>query len=271
MRKTHRLGKVNQLLIAALPPIIFLAGLILYNVFRFVMPAAFSVDKTRKVEALEVMGGISPLSKNGLPIPQPQSLRAGGTSKLVISRPAADGDYLLVSGVLSASFLKSKIELDRMLHLNLSKNDVWVESDGERVEAFVLLPREYDDPLEVDDPTTDPNDPVFYRLYQNPVLLTTPQGSASGGSFFSDNGMEVKCESGTGTTGTLGMPAVQLLFTMDPDSSAWVTISRNYRVQHTAIGTADLALGVLIPRDAPGEGSFQIVVLGESVASIGRR
>lgn len=62
---TPRRGKVNQLLIATIPPIVFLAGLMLYNAFRFVMPASFSVEKTRSVEALEVIGGMTPLAKMG--------------------------------------------------------------------------------------------------------------------------------------------------------------------------------------------------------------
>lgn len=271
MRRAERRGKTNQLLIAIVPPIVFLAGLMIYNAYKFVMPSAMTVDKTRVVEALEVIGRLSPLTSNGLPIPQPQSIRAGGSSVLVVTRPAQDGDYILVTGMVSASFLQDKIGLDKMLHIKLERSNITVESGGESVEAVVLVPRTETEPLTVDDPTTDPDDPAIAKLYKEPKFVTAPAGSISGRTFTSDNGMTVDCQAAFGTSGTLGMPAAQLHFTLDPDSSAWIQMSHNYRIQHTAIGTEDLEIGLLIPREAPGKESFDVKILGESVATVRRR
>ncbi len=266
-----RRGKVNQLLIATIPPIVFLAGLMIYNAYRFVKPADFSVEKTRAVEALEVIGGVSPLAKNGLPIPQPQSVRAGGSSKLVVTRQASDGDYIMVSGSISAGYLASKIELDKMLHLRLQRRDFRITSDGEEIGAIVLVPRTETNPLVVDDPSTDPNDPAFGNLFVNPSLLSIPAGTATAGQFVSDNGMSVQATPSLGNTGSLGMPAAQLHFTLDADSKAWVTMPTTYRVQHTAIGSADVQIGILIPRNAGSGGSFEVNILGESVATVSQR
>lgn len=189
----------------------------------------------------------------------------------MITRPASEGHYILLTGTISAGYLQDKIELDKMLHLRLQSQDIRVTSGGEPVEAFVLVPRTQTNPLVINDPTTDPNDSAYGNLYTNPVLLSVPEGTTSMGKFTSAGGMTVQANQSLGNTGSLGMPAVQINFTIDADSSAWVTMPHTYRVQHTAIGMEDVAIGILIPRDTPGEDSFEVVILGESVATVRRR
>ncbi len=276
MLASGRRGGVNQVLIAIVPPIIFLAGLLVYNAYKWVVPSAFTVDRTTTVEALEVLDGINPLGKAGLFIPQPQSLRSGGSSRLVVSRAADDGAFILVTGQISASFLQEKIPLDRMLHLQFLRNSIRVESAGESVEAVVLILRTETNPLVVEAPSVD--SPVSSSaLFADQSLLPVPAGTTFPTMFVSNNGMSVACSlgEGSGTIGPVDLSSLvvssQLEFTLDPESSAWIEMPKTLRFQHTAIGMENPEIGLLIPRDAAGSDPFEIVLLGEPVATIQRR
>lgn len=269
MWRVKRQGKVNPLLIAILPPIVCLAAVMVYSAFRWAVPAALTVERTDRVEALEVLGGINPLQQNGLLISQRQSLRTGGSSRLIFTRPAGDGYFTLVSGTISASYLKSKIEMDKMLHLKIDRQDLRVEQDGEEVASVVMFPRKETTPLVVDDPTIDPNNPAIANLYVSPTLLNNPPGAATGTKFVSDNGMTVDCTATMGSSGTISLaPVNQLEFKIDGGSTAWVQMGRSVRVQATAVGTEDLEVGILIPSDADANERFDVFLLGDKVATV---
>ena len=153
---TLRAGKSNQALIAIFPIVLILSGLMVYNAYKWFSPDPFIIAKSQRVEALEILGGFMGVAKNGLPIPQPQTVPRGGSSTLVITHPAIDdGPFQLISGRVSASYMIDKIELDRMLQLRINADQIKVESGGEVVDATILVPRTRTEPLLVDAPTSD--------------------------------------------------------------------------------------------------------------------
>ena len=256
-------GKVNPLMVAAVPPIIFLAGLMVYNIYRAVVPPAFTVDneQTGQVEAMDVIGQISPIRSNGLPIPQASSLRAGGSSRLVITHKANNGAFLLVSGTISSGFLIDKVPLDNMLHLKFPSTNVRVQSGGETVKSFLFYSRKETAPLRTADPNTNPDVSVLSLLFTTPVIKPVPPGIIYPGKYVSDNGMTIECLGGGFSSG--------LEFSLDDDSLAWIETPRNIAIQHTAIGTDDLPIGILIPLD-DGTDPYSIIMFGEEVASVDR-
>jgi hypothetical protein len=236
------------------------------------VPSAFSIDKTEVVEALEVIGGLSPLRKNGVQVAQAESLRGGGSSRLVVTHPAPDGAYLLVRGPVSAGFLADKIPLDKMLHLPINSTDISVQSDGQPVSGvMMLLSRTETNPLRADASIPDDVD-LFDILYVNTILTPAPAGTKTDGKFTSNNGMVVDAGAAMGRQGAVSLgDSMELTFTLDPLSRAWAEMPRTVRLQHTAVGAENLDLGILIPRSAPGTGTFKIFVMGEEVASVKRK
>ncbi len=271
MRVTARRGKVNPVLVALVPPIVFLAGLMVYKGFRTVVPSAFSIASMQRVEAMEVIKGVSPTTKNGLPIPQNTSLRSGGSSRLVIARPANNGAHLLVSGSISAGFLAEKNELDKMLHFKFGRHSIEVESGGESVDAVLFFSRTETKPLRLDDPNTNPDISVFDLLYNNITLKPVPPGFIEGNKYTSDNGMTIDVSMGLGQSGAITLGEVpQLNISVDSGSTAWVEMPSTVRQQHTAVGSKPLDIGILIPRKAKGSEPFVIKMFGEEVATIPR-
>lgn len=271
MRSCIRHGKVNPVAAALVPPVIFLAGLMVYKAVKVVAPSALTIDKTQKVEAMEVIKGISPVTKKGLEIPQAASLRGGGSSRLVIAHPTENGAFLLVSGTISAGFLGDKIELDKMLHLRFSRSQIEVTSGGEPVDAVMLYSRLETNPLIVDDPNTNPEISVLDLLFANQTLKPVPPGYLKDNYYESDNGMRIEFSMSMGRSGTISLGDVpQLNFKLDPESTAWVEMPRTVRVQHKAIGTEDLKIGILIPQD-DGTEPFVITMLDEEIATVRRR
>lgn len=271
MQFSLRAGKVNPILVALVPPIAFLAGLMVYKGFRTVVPSAFSIDSTQRVEAMEVIKGVSPTTSKGLPIPQTTSLRSGGSSRLVIARAASNGAHMLVAGSVSAGFLAEKNELDNMLHFKFSRSNLRVESDGQPVEAVLLFPRTHTEPLRVDDPSTNPEVSVMDLLYANTTLKPIPPGFIEGTKYESDNGMVIQVGMGFGKSGALNLgERSQLNITLDSNSTAWVEMPSTVRQQHTAIGSEPLEVGLLIPLKGSGSGPFVIKMFGDEVATIPR-
>ena len=270
-RRSLRSGKVNPIAVALVPPIIFLAGLMVYNGFRAVVPEALAISKTQQVEAMEVLKGIASTTKKGLEIPQAASLRAGGSSRLVIARPANDAAYLLVAGTISASFIGEKVELDRMLYLRFSRSALRVESGGKAIDAVLLYARTETNPLVVDDPSTNPEISVFDLLFANQTLLPVPGGMLYSNRYESDNGMKIEVTMSTGQSGAISLTDVpQLNFKIDSESTAWIEMPKTVRVQHKAVGTENLNLGMLIPLDDGGSDPFTISLFNEQVASVNR-
>ena len=264
MGSTLRAGKSNQALIAIFPIVLILSGLMVYNAYKWFSPDPFIVAKSQRVEALEVLDGFMGVTRKGLPIPQPQTVPRGGSSTLIITHPVVeDGPYQLIFGRISASYMIDKIELDRMLQLRVNANQIKVESGGEAVEATILVPRTKTEPLLVDAPTSDSPEGEQPEYFVNKILLPAPTGTIEGLSFESDNGMVVE---GPEDFDFLG----QLEFQLDEDSQAWLTMPKMYRVQHTAVGTEDLELAIIIPLD-DGTEPFEISMFGEKVATIRRR
>jgi hypothetical protein len=109
-------------------------------------------------------------------------------------------------------------------------------------------------------------------LYVSSTLQPAPAGTITDGKFTSNNGMVVDAGAAMGRTGAVGLgDSLELTFTLDSLSSAWVEMPRTVRLQHSAVGAENLDLGILIPRSAPGTGPFKIIILGEEVASINRK
>ena len=271
MQASSRCGKVNPVFMAVIPPIIFLAGLMIFNAFRAVVPTAFAVQSTQQVEAMEVIKGISPTTKNGLPVPQAASLRGGGSSRLVIAHPASDGAFLMVSGSVSSGFLADKAGLDKMLHLKFDRSRIQVESGGNPVDAVLFFPRKETNPVVVDDPNTNPEVSVMSLLYSNITLKPIPPGTIEGTTYTSDNGMKIEVEMSMGRSGAISFGDVaQLNIKIDSQSTAWIEASRSIRQQHKAIGTEDLEIGLLLPLKNSGTESFVIKMFDEEVATIPR-
>ncbi|MEM8945753.1 MAG: hypothetical protein AAGD11_11260 [Planctomycetota bacterium] len=271
MQDSLRHGKVNPVAIALVPPIIFLAGLMIYSGFRAVAPSALTIASTQRVEAIEVIKGISPVTKRGLEIPQTASLRSGGSSRLVIAHSASNGAFLLVSGTISAGFIGEKVELDSMLHLKFARNTFRVESDGKPVDAFVFYCRLETKPLIVDDPNTNPEVSTMDLLFANQSIGPVPPGMLYADRYESDSGMKIEATMSFGPSGTMGLGEVaQLNFKLDPSSTAWIEMPRNVRLQHKAVGTENIDVGILIPLNDRGSGPFSISMFGEEVASVGR-
>lgn len=270
MGKNLRWGKTNQALIAVFPAVLILSGVMVYSAYKWFVPDAFSVVKSRRAEALVVLDGFSCQTKKGLPIPQTQSLRRGGSSRLIISHPAPDGKYLLVSGPISAGYMIEKIPLDTMLHLEFSSSQIRVESGGEEIAAVVMVPRTETTPLVVDAPSMlVAEGEVPPMPFDEDGEIPRPAGAVSGSSFNSDNGMSVQYTGAVGQSGTISLGDVaQLQFTLDESSRAWVEMPRKYRIQHQAVGTSDLEIGILIPQNPANTEPFEIYIFGEKVASV---
>jgi len=272
MQKLRRHGKANQMLIAIIPPVVFFSGLMLYNAYKWFVPSPFTVAQTETVEALEVLDGVSATAKNGLPIPQPQSLRNGGSSRLVVSRPAADGAFTLVTGHIWPGFLKEKNSLDQMLHISFSRSSIRVESGGEPVDTVVMLPRTHISPLVVDAPSSLLNVDTQSELFASQTLLPVPAGSATPVKFTSDNGMSVECAFAIGKSGTISFGTTpQMEFSLDSMSSAWIEMPKTYRIQYQAVGAENLEIGLLISTDDGGTEPYTVQMFGEQVATIRRR
>jgi hypothetical protein len=268
-RRTHQ-GAVNSAALVVFAGLVILCTILLSKGYRYLVPPAFTVEKTEVVEALEVLGGLSPLNQNGLQVAQTESLRSGGSSRLVVTRSAPDGAYLLVRGPVSAGFLKDKIPLDKMLHLPINNSDISVQSDGQPINAMLLLTRS-NHPVRADANIPADTNP-FDALYVNNILQPAPAGTKVDGKFTSNRGMIVDADTTRGQEGPVSLgESLELTFTLDPLSKAWIEMPRTVRLQHSAVGAENLDLGILIPRNAPGTRPFKIVILGEEVASINRK
>lgn len=268
----QRIGAINPAQLVIFAGMAILCVVLLANAYKFFVPSAYTIDKTDVVEALEVMKGVSPLRKNGVPLAQAESLRGGGSSRLVVTRPAADGAFELATGKVSHGFVAGKLPLDKMLHLAVNANEIIVTCDGQPVQAVLLVPRTETNPLRVDAVSSDPEVDVVSTLFTNQTLLPAPAGTTSPGKFVSNNGMSVDTGLDMGKTGAVSLgEALELAFTIDPLSSAWVEMPRTVRLQHTAVGSEDLLLGILIPRNTPGTGAYKVTMFGEEVASIPRK
>jgi hypothetical protein len=271
MYRRRRLGAVNPAALVVFVGLAILCAILAVNAYKFFVPSALAVEKTEVVEALEVIGGLSPLRKNGVQVAQAESLRGGGSSRLVVTRTAPDGAFLLVRGPVSAGFLAGKIPLDKMLHLPVNATDISVQSDGQPVNAMLMLARTETNPLRADASLPEDVD-LFDILYVSSTLQPAPAGTKTDGKFTSNNGMVVDAGAAMGRTGAVGLgDSLELTFTLDSLSSAWVEMPRTVRLQHSAVGAENLDLGILIPRSAPGTGPFKIIILGEEVASINRK
>src|SRR5690606_24305319 len=117
MRLPNRVGAANPAPLVIFVCLAVLCAILISNAYRYFVPPPFVVERTEIAEALEVIGGLSPLRQNGLLVAQAESLRGGGSSRLVITHPALDGGFVLVQGSVAAGFLADKIPLDKMLHL----------------------------------------------------------------------------------------------------------------------------------------------------------
>jgi hypothetical protein len=270
MCRRHPLGAVNPAALVVFVGLAILCAVLLVNGYRYLMPSALTVEKTEVVEAIEVIGGLSPLRKNGVQVAQAESLRGGGSSRLVVTHPAPDGAYLLVRGLVSAGFVADKIPLDKMLHLPINTTDISVQTDGQPVNAMLLLSRN-ENPVRAD--ASLPEDvELLDILYVNTTLQPAPAGTKTDGKFTSNNGMVVDAGTAMGRQGAVSLgDSMELTFSLDAVSKAWVEMPRTVRLQHSAVGAENLNLGILIPRSAPGTGPFKVIILGEEVASINRK
>jgi hypothetical protein len=254
MNPRRRWGGINPAQLVVFVGLAVLCIILLANAYRFFVPSALTVEKTEVVEALEVIGGLSPLRKNGVQVAQAESLRGGGSSRLVITRAAPDGEFL------------------RMLHLPVNSSDISVQSDGHPVTVVLLLARTETNPLRADASSPDPNVDIMELLFTSPTLQPAPAGTKGNNKFTSNNGMVVTAGVEMGPSGVVSLgDSLELTFTLDPHSSAWVEMPRTIRLQHSAVGTENLSLGILIPRNAPGTGPYKVFILGEEVASIERK
>jgi len=267
-REKSRCGKIERVQIILLPPLLFIAGIAAYNAFLWISPPACSITKTEKVEALEVISRISPHRKNGLPVAQAEPLRGGGGSRVAVTRPAADGAFLLASGAISYSYLLDNIKPDKMLHVKLSASDIRVESDGQPVKAILLLPRHETTPLQIDGLSLMPDESVFDRIFTKQTIQPVPAGKITGGSFTSDSGMLVDAGVGSGNNPLSIGGLITLDITIDADSSAWVEIPRTHRIQSMVVGGEDLEIGFLIPYNDDITKSYQVHFLGQQIANI---
>ena len=263
-RRRH--GKIDRLQLILLPPCLFFAGVLLYNVFRFVSPPAFAVEGVETVEVLEVVGKLSPLRANGLLCAQAESIEGGGSSRLVIARPAVDGPFLLVRGNVLHGFLVEKVGLDNMLHLKIDTSKIAVEVNGEPVEAILFGPRKETAPLRVANVTVGPEEDVISILYANQTIQPAATGQSSAGNFTGDNGMLVKCGVGVGRGGPANLgEQFELQFTLDELSSAWIEMPKSVRLASTAVGAENWDIGLLIPID---KRPAQIRMFDEVVATV---
>jgi hypothetical protein len=267
-------GKVNPVLLAVVPPLLFVSWLMVSFAFRLVAPAPFTLDHDSggTVEAIEVLHKIKTTTKKGLLIPQSASLRAAGNSRVVVTHPHPEGDFLLVAGRVSASFLQAQKSLDRMLHLELGRNQLRVESGGETIPVLLLLPRHESNPLYVDVPSVEMGVNPMALLFPDATIGPQPGGVLYSDHFLSDQGMSITATIGIGPSGTMGLgDAAQFNLVLDDESHGWVEAPQTVRIQHTAVGTQDLDIGLLIERDPNGSAPYQIFLFGQPVATVSRR
>lgn len=270
MHRRLRLGAGSPAALVVFVVLAILCLVLAANAFRNLLPSALEVEKTEAVEALEVIGGLTALRKNGVQLAQTESLRGGGSSRIVVTRPAPDGAFLLVRGPVSAGYLADKVPPDKMLHVAVNSADIVVQSDGQPVAVTLLLTRTETKPLRAD--ANIPDDVDLAEILFVNTTLPVPVGTKADGKFTSDNGMVVEAGTALGSTGAVSLgDSLELTFTLDPQSSAWIEMPRTVRLQHSAMGAENLSLGLLIPRNAPGAGPFKIIILGEEVASIKRK
>jgi hypothetical protein len=263
-------GAVNSAALVVFMGLAILCAILLAKGYRYLVPPALTVEKAGVVEALEIIGGLSPLNKNGLQVAQAEPLRSGGSSRLIATRSAPNGAYLLVRGPVTAGFLKSKIPLNKMLHLPINNADISVQSDGQQINAIVLLTRS-ENPIRAEASLPE-NVNLSEVLYVNNTLEPIPVGTKADGKFTSNNGMTIDAGTTARQQGPVGLgESVELTFTLDPFSKAWVEMPKTVRLQYSAVGAENLNLGILIPRNAPGRGPFKIMILSEEVASIDRK
>ena len=271
MHLVKRRGEINRLQIILLPPAIFFSGLILYNVYKWFSPSALTINSSKQVEALEIMRGVSPTKKNGLIVDQADSLQAMGNSRLVVTRPAKDGAFRLVSGRIALSYLLEKIGMDRNLRVNLTKNELRVLADGKAVDAVVLLPRNQTDPLRVDAPSLAEDQELTDVIFTNQTLTPIPKGKVEDLKFTGDSGLTVDVGFGVGEASPVslltGGGGGELHIKLDANSSAWVEAPSTIRVQNTAVGAEDVDIGLLIPHSG-GAKTYEIHISGESVATV---
>lgn len=268
----QRSGAINPAQLVIFAGVAILTAILLANAYKFFVPSAYTIDKTEVVEALEVMKGVSPLRKNGVLLAQVESLRGSGSSRLVVTRPAPDGAFELATGKVAHGFIADKLPLDKMLHLAVNANEILITCDGQPVPAVLLVPRTETNPLRVDAVSPEPEVDVVSTLFTNQTLLPVPAGTTTPGKFVSNNGMSVDTGLDRGKTGAVSFgETLELAFTIDPLSNAWVEMPRTVRLQHTAVGAEDLHLGVLVPRNTPGSGPYKVTLFGEEVGSIPRQ
>ena len=261
-------GKIERVQVIMLPPLLFIAGIAVYNAYLWISPPAFLSEKTERVEALEVISRISPHRQNGLAVAQAEPLRGGGSSRVAVTRPAADGAFLLARGAISYAFLMENIQPDKMLHVKLLASDIRVESEGQPVEAVVLLPRHETTPMKIAGISLVPDESVFDRLFSKPTILPVPKGKFTGGSFVSDNGMKVDTGLGSGGGFLAAGGLISLDVTLDSLSSAWVELPKTHRIQSMVVGGEDLEIGFLIAYDGDLMKSYQVQMFGQQIANI---
>jgi hypothetical protein len=263
-----RRGKIERVQVILFPPLIFIGGIILYNTYLTFSPPALTIVKTEQVEALEVINRISPNRKNGLLLPQAQSLVGGGSSRLAVARPALDGAFILVQGFVNHTFLYEKSPPDRMFHISIGNRKIRVESDGQPVAAILLLPRYETAPLRIEGIALTPDQEILSRLFTDQTILPVPAGELTGGKFVSNNGMTVDTGIGADSSALSLGGIFTLDITIDPESTAWVEMSKNTRVIHMAVGNEDLNIGLLIPHDGDPTKTYQVFMFDEQVATV---
>lgn len=264
-----RFAKVNPVVVAVVPAAVFFSILLIYNAYKVVAPSAFTIAKSEEVEAMEVMQGLKALRSNGVPLAQAESLRGGGSSRLIVTHPARGGGFLLTRGEVSHGFLMDKLELDKMLHLRFARNEIQVLANNKPVDAVMLLARTETTPLRVDAVSPQPDVDIFDTLFANQTLVPVPPGLVTAEKFTSDQGMLIETGMGAGRQGVVSFgDSLELEFTLDPQSLGWVEMPRRMAMQHTAVGGESLLLGVLIPLSQGSRGPFTIQMFGETIATV---
>lgn len=271
MMPASRRGEISKLQIIVLVILIIAAGLFFQRIKTWVSPPPIILGDVIRVEALEVMNSVMAVTKNGQAIDQTAALGSGGSSRLVATRPAASGDYVLIPGTVSFGFLKEKIGMDRMLLIKVDKDHFKVLSGDKPVPAIVVLPRTEKNPLRVIMPSVDIDVDPMSLLFTNQTIQPVPAGKVSKGSFKGNSGLTVTTAINIGKQGYASQSeGVQFEFTLDDQSSAWVEMPNTIAYGDRAVGGENVGVGFLIRRDVASTEPYDIYLVGERVATVPR-
>jgi len=261
-----RSAKLDKMQVLIFPPALIISAVLIYKAYRWVAPPALTIDSIEVVDVVQAYRGLTPLRKNGIMFHQSEPLTDGGSSRLLVTRPADEGTHVLVQGRIAHGFLGSKIELGKMINLKINTRKFEVEADREPVPFILLTPRTT--PVQVELGS------MLEGVSQEQIAPTQLTGlvlAEDPNQHVNNSEIEVEFQpSDQGGSAMPGLMSLRMDVKFNEDGTAWIELPRSFHLPSPAIGGEDLEVGFLIPLDSAAEGRYAIRLFGDRVARLPR-